>query len=1347
VEDPFGWLGAELDGRVSIEEVVGEGGYGIVYRGRHLGFDEAVAVKCLKVPRELTESEQETFARSFQLEARMLHKLSRRSASIVQALDVGTARSPKGFFTPFIVMEWLDGKNLRQELRAGSPAFPVSVRDRIKLLMTALDALAIAHAEGVAHLDLKPANLFVVWHDDCPSLKVLDFGVARLFSGQGTKSRTLTQGDRPLTPHYAAPEQFDKVHGAVGPRSDVFALGLILFEMLTGQRGLIGDSALHLYLSAANERVRPTFARADVRVSRGLEEALQGALAVSPSERFADARTLADALRAIPETDSPNRLAESTSTPPPREVGRPTEITARRSGQNRVCTVLIVEVLWNLTNTTADEAQVSAWLDTARSALRDAATGLGGALDSLSAETSVVVFGMRHDDGYAAPRAMRAALQMREAIAGMVLQAGARLELRCGAQTGRIFVGGDSVSTDILGAPVKAATRYLSWAGAGDIVIGQDCYRHVAGLFEVEPFTPDRAKAVDSGERIYRVLRPASQRRDLEEAALSEFYGVRTRFVGRELELGTLIRLADGALDHGRPQLALIRGERGLGKTRLLSELEHHLVKAGFVVVPVAAHPLREKVGYGTIASILRHYLHIHEDDPCDVARIKLRRVLRTPRAGAPSLVRRHKTATAGSEEHTELILRLLGLHALAAGEDNLTEGDAMRHRVAAAVVHALSATQAPLALLLDDVHWADGASLDLLDDLARRMPDQPLLVVASSQPAAEAPPWASLQQIHLDRPPERSMKAMLLDRVQRVRDFPDELADRIVERAEGSPLILVAMLQLLIDTGAILHTREETWLYEGDSETGLHLPTTVQQLVQARLDRLQPGARSILGQAAVVGTTFWGGCLETIGTDSTRSDNELAHALATLMEGRFIQEVAGSRFPGEREFRFVERVTRDVAYEMLALSAQRQLHHTTAGWLRARTTSLAEGALVAYHFEQAGNASEALQWYRDAGEHALRLGHNDDAHYCLERANDLATHLATERDAASSSGGGDGEWTVRVDLGLRLGDVLRRMGRVDEAQKHYESCAALVASDAQHRHVWLARVAYRRAQLAQTRGQVEQPIALLEAALASAEEAGIREERALMLALLASLERRAGNGANSWKTCREGLRVCRTRGPRGGTWREAVSRLLQTLGTLAYRDRNYVRAARLYRQSGSFLFDEREPHLAARAANNVAAVCFAMGDLAAARDAFERALSLAERSGDARMTVVALNNLGEVSSSLGDHDEAGPLLEEAAELGERMGAIEELADVYRNLMLHRLREGAPQAALDAAVRAVDRCASEGGRAYQQAVLQALEQHASALEALSDLGPLQSALERLERFGVADAGRVRALFD
>ncbi|HMY15865.1 MAG TPA: bifunctional serine/threonine-protein kinase/formylglycine-generating enzyme family protein [Polyangium sp.] len=300
--DPFAWVGQTIDGKFRVEEVVGEGGFGVVYRAQHLGLGESVAVKCLKIPPALSPEERDKFHQSFLEEGRILRRLSRTTAAVVQALDVGAAFAPNGAWAPYLVLEWLRGECLEDhlvKLRQNGPG-KMPLADAVALLEPAALAIAAAHDEGVAHRDIKPANFYTTDVDGVLTMKVLDFGIAKVIADNASITRAFEQtGKAPsmFTPFYGAPEQFNRRFGATGPWTDVFALALVLVEMVSGQSPLEGDDVTQLYIAATDITIRPTPRTRGVRTSQAVEDVFQKALAVEPRARYTSARTFWDELK------------------------------------------------------------------------------------------------------------------------------------------------------------------------------------------------------------------------------------------------------------------------------------------------------------------------------------------------------------------------------------------------------------------------------------------------------------------------------------------------------------------------------------------------------------------------------------------------------------------------------------------------------------------------------------------------------------------------------------------------------------------------------------------------------------------------------------------------------------------------------------------------------------------------------------------------------------------------------------------------------------------------------------------------------------------------------------------
>jgi len=303
MRDPFRLLGTAIENRYRIDEVIGEGGFGVVYRGHHTRLEHPVAVKCLKIPSHFTPEAKEIFLKRFREEGKILLKLADASG-VPRIYDYGTHIGDLEI--PYLVIEWLDGQTLEDMLKArrASKQQGLSGADAIALMLPAIEALAIAHRSQIAHRDIKPANLFLSGTLRGPVVKVLDFGIAKAMQEGETQSQSQTQTStsfRAFTPNYAAPEQFaPKRHGASGPWTDVHALGLLLFEILTDKAANGGDEFVECLESAMSE-LRPSPQGQGAQISDELEAVVTKAVARSPDARYRDAGALAAALREVPE--------------------------------------------------------------------------------------------------------------------------------------------------------------------------------------------------------------------------------------------------------------------------------------------------------------------------------------------------------------------------------------------------------------------------------------------------------------------------------------------------------------------------------------------------------------------------------------------------------------------------------------------------------------------------------------------------------------------------------------------------------------------------------------------------------------------------------------------------------------------------------------------------------------------------------------------------------------------------------------------------------------------------------------------------------------------------------------
>jgi serine/threonine-protein kinase len=316
------WIGKTIQDRYRIEEQLGAGGVGAVYRARHLALDRSVALKVLRKQ----HNERWVSRQRFEREARELAKLSH--SNIVAISDCGIDGD-----TPFLVMELLEGESLEARLRQG----PLSIAVALGFALELLEGLAFMHGRGLVHRDIKPGNVFLERREQGGErLKILDFGLAKLVV-QGADASVTRSGEVLGTPAYMAPEQ--ATGEVTDARTDVYAVGLLLFEMVVGRRPFRGvdSEVLRQQLIEPLPLVSATLPKEPL--SRELDVVLQQATAKEKSKRFADARAMASALEQVlrgPRRSARPPAAHASRPPPAHSRGARRLPPKRRSVVGRV---------------------------------------------------------------------------------------------------------------------------------------------------------------------------------------------------------------------------------------------------------------------------------------------------------------------------------------------------------------------------------------------------------------------------------------------------------------------------------------------------------------------------------------------------------------------------------------------------------------------------------------------------------------------------------------------------------------------------------------------------------------------------------------------------------------------------------------------------------------------------------------------------------------------------------------------------------------------------------------------------------------------------------------------------
>jgi class 3 adenylate cyclase len=690
----------------------------------------------------------------------------------------------------------------------------------------------------------------------------------------------------------------------------------------------------------------------------------------------------------------------------------PVDRVPKPAEERKVATVLFADLVGSTAlGAEQDPERTRVLLDRFYEAMAEEIELAGGTVEKFVGDAVMAAFGAPAALEDHAERALHAALGMQRRLNELF---GDRLALRIGVNTGEVVVGRPREgSSFVTGDTVNVGARLEQAAGPGEILVGERTAAVVRGAFELaEPVTME-AKGKSDGVVAQRLLRALSLMRPRGVG------GLRTVFVGRDRELGQLQDAYRRVVAEGLPQLAVIAGDAGVGKTRLVRELWGWLAEQEQQPLQRTGRCLSygHGIAYWPLAEVLREHFELRDDDGAGVA---LRRFGRF----------RYLGLTLGLDVAE-------GLHPLAARE--------RLHDSWAQFLQEL-ARERPTVVLVEDVHWAEEDLLDLLDSLVAQV-EGPLLVLATARPELleRRPAW------HRYALPLESLgedtAGKLLDGLVGA-ELPQRLRDAIVERAEGNPFFVEELLATLIDRG-VLQRQNGGWAFSELPE-GFEVPDTVHAVLAARIDLLPAEEKEALQAAAVIGRVFWTGPVyELVGG---------APDFDLLAERDFVHRRAGSSLSGEREYAIKHALTREVAYASLPKSRRAQLHAAFAQWLERTGEGNDEHAgLLAHHYAEAvrpedvdlawaGNDAEAeqfrakaLAWAQRAAELVISRYEIDEGLTLLHRAVTLEADPAEQgrlwyEIGRASALKYDGEGFVAamekaVELGVPPAEVYSELG------------------------------------------------------------------------------------------------------------------------------------------------------------------------------------------------------------------------------------------------------------------------------------------------------------------------------
>ena len=684
----------------------------------------------------------------------------------------------------------------------------------------------------------------------------------------------------------------------------------------------------------------------------------------------------------------------------------------------------------------------------------------GGRVEKFIGDAIMAVFGLPrlHEDD--ALRAVRAAHEMQARLRSLNEELdrrwGVRLENRTGVNTGEVVAGDVTTGQRLVtGDAVNTAARLEQAAPAMEILVGEPTYRLVRDAVEVEPVEPLDLKGKAEPVPAYRLIGVTggegfSRRLD-------------APMVGRQNEIAALTKTFERAVDSGTCHLVTILGQAGAGKSRLTQEFITHVGHEADVLTGRCL-AYGEGITFWPLSEAVRQAAGISEEDPPKLAREKLAGLL-----------------PADATDVAERLAAVMGLS---------TNTFALEETFWATVkLFEVLAARRPLALVFDDIHWAEPTFLDLIEHIADNAVGPLVLVCPARHELLEnrggwgegTPSRTRISLTPLS--PEES--ELIVQNLLGHTGLPGEVASKISEAAEGNPLFVEQMLSMLIDEG-VIRPEDGRWVLR-DASVSFSVPPNISALLAARLDRLVAEERAVLERGSVIGQVFYKGAVQELFSDELK--DQVGANLASLTLKQLVRPDEPA-FGDEESFRFQHMLIRDVAYRGLLKRARADFHAGFALWLERiagqRVTEYEE--MLGYHLERAyrylvelgpgddrtqETGSAAARWLGSAGRRAFARGDMPAAANLLERA---ASLLPTEDS-----------W--RLDLLDDLSEALVEVGELSRAETLIEEGVRAAAGSPDRRlradlelaQLWVRVWADPEVRSEDVRPQLERTIAVFE--------------------------------------------------------------------------------------------------------------------------------------------------------------------------------------------------------------------------------------------------------------------------
>jgi serine/threonine protein kinase/predicted ATPase len=1034
-------------GRYVVKETLGSGAFGTVYLGHDHELDRPVAIKVHRHDRELSsDSLQE-----FQQEARRLAKL--KHPGIVAVHDFGAQGDQV-----YIVSDFVQGITLRDRLKKQ----PFNWQESVRIVAAMADALAHAHSQRTVHRDIKPANI-IIGVDQKPVL--VDFGLGLDESEMQGRQRGMIAG----TPAYMSPEQASGQGHRIDGRTDIYALGVVLFEMITGHVPFRAPSTNELLRQVREDEPQPP-RQLVPHIPRALEQIILKAMAKRVNDRFITANDMAEDLwKLLPGGDAGRNFdapADSSSVSIPGvsqqvptisqvesslrcpQCSRDNPVTASfcigcgsaiklaaspartdepasskstssldkaissvqraREAERRQITLLTcscdlfesAEFIEDLDYEEQHDIK-SAYQESCASVIKR----YDGTVIQMTEEATLACFGypIAYED--AAARAVRTGLGILKEIAALKgrlnRDKGITFTMTVHVHTGMAVVsdapeGPGREAFSVVGEARNVISRLDAVARPDVVVISQTTYRLIQGFFICESLGTAVIKGVAKPLEFFQVQRENEARSRIDVAVPTGL----TPLIGRDTEVGMLRDRWEQATE-GMGQIVLIIGDAGLGKSRLVHVIKEHVAAQvtgdDRPIVEWRCTPHHQNSSLYPIIDYFERRLGFERDEAPQLKFEKLDQHLQSLGLANDAIV--------------PYVAALLSLPLGNQYEAITLTPARQKEKTLEAILEwmRVHATKQPFLFVIEDLHWMDPSTLELLAQHVESGFNDRILTILTFRPEFETP-WKSKAHqtaMALNRLSRKQMTEMMQQKTG-VKKLPPALVEQIVAKTDGVPLFVEEYTKMVMESDRLRDDSGEVAM--AGSFINQQIPATLQDLLMARLDRMASN-REVVQIAATLGREF---SYELIKAVTPLAESELQAELDKLVVAELLYQKGK---PPQSTYLFKHALIQDAAYQSLLKSKKQQVHRRIAVALEKQFGEMVQNQpeLLAYHFTEAGLVPQGIEYWSKAGIRSQERMANVEAASHLRRGLEMLASLPDTPERAGQ------ELGMQIPLGTVL--------------------------------------------------------------------------------------------------------------------------------------------------------------------------------------------------------------------------------------------------------------------------------------------------------------------------------------